>query len=72
MQSSVTGMTRDGTFRIKGGEIAEPVKNFRFNEELRRVFRDFTACGTPQRFWDFLSPAIVVPDFNFTSTTESI
>jgi predicted Zn-dependent protease len=72
MKSSVTGMTRDGTFRIEGGEIAEPVKNFRFNEELRRVFRDFTAIGTSQRFWEFLSPAIVVPEFNFTSTTESI
>jgi predicted Zn-dependent protease len=72
MKSSVTGMTRDGTFRIEGGEIAEPVKNFRFNEELRRIFRDITATGAPQRFWDFLSPAIVVPEFNFTSTTESI
>ena len=72
MKSAVTGMTRDGTFRIEGGEVAEPIKNFRFNEELRRVFRDFTAASTPQRFWDWHSPAIVVPDFNFTSTTESI
>jgi predicted Zn-dependent protease len=72
MKSAVTGMTRDGTFRIEGGEIAEPIKNFRFNEELRRLFRDFTASGSPERFWDFLSPGIIVPDFHFTSTTESI
>jgi predicted Zn-dependent protease len=72
MKSVVTGMTRDGTFRIEGGEIAEPVKNLRFNEELRRVFRDYTASGTPYRYWDFMSPAILVPDFNFTSVTDSI
>ena len=72
MKSVVTGMTRDGTFRIESGEITEPVKNLRFNEELRRVFKDYTASGTPYRFWDFMSPAIIVPDFNFTSVTDSI
>jgi predicted Zn-dependent protease len=26
----VTGMTRDGTFRVRGGKIAEPLVNLRF------------------------------------------
>jgi PmbA protein len=38
----VTGMTRDGTFRIRGGEIAEPLVNLRFTvavpEFLREVY----------------------------------
>jgi PmbA protein len=38
----ITGMTRDGTFRIRGGKIAEPLVNLRFTvsvpQLLRRVY----------------------------------
>ena len=30
IESTITGMTRDGTFLIESGEIAHPVKNLRF------------------------------------------
>jgi len=32
LRTIVTGMTRDGTFAIENGEIAYPVKNFRFTQ----------------------------------------
>ena len=34
MESSITGMTRDGTFLIEGGEIVGPVRNFRFTQSI--------------------------------------
>jgi PmbA protein len=36
----ITGMTRDGTFRIRGGRIAEPLVNLRFTVALPEVLRD--------------------------------
>lgn len=36
----VTGMTRDGTFRISGGEIAEPLVNLRFTVAVPDVLAE--------------------------------
>jgi predicted Zn-dependent protease len=71
MKSSMTGLTRDGTFRIEGGEIAGPVRNLRLNDELRRMFKEVVATGEPDRYYDWLCPSALVPDVSFTSSTES-
>src|SRR5205085_9418936 len=34
LESVITGMTRDGTWLIEDGEIADPVKNFRFTQSI--------------------------------------
>jgi PmbA protein len=36
----ITGMTRDGTFRIRDGKIAEPLVNLRFTVSVPRVLSD--------------------------------
>jgi PmbA protein len=36
----ITGMTRDGTFRIRDGEIAEPLVNLRFTVSVPRLLGD--------------------------------
>ncbi len=36
----ITGMTRDGTFRIRGGMIAEPLVNLRFTVSVPKVLED--------------------------------
>jgi predicted Zn-dependent protease len=36
----ITGMTRDGTFRIRDGKIAEPLVNLRFTVSVPRVLED--------------------------------
>jgi PmbA protein len=36
----ITGMTRDGTFRIRGGKVAEPLVNLRFTVALPEVLAD--------------------------------
>ena len=51
----ITGMTRDGTFRIEGGKVTKPLVNLRFTtsfpklvESLRRA-REGRRAGEPQR-----------------------
>ena len=34
VESTITGMTRDGTFLIEDGTIAHPVKNLRFTQSI--------------------------------------
>ncbi len=36
----ITGMTRDGTFRIQGGKIAEPLVNLRFTVSMPDLLAD--------------------------------
>jgi PmbA protein len=36
----ITGMTRDGTFRIRGGKIAEPLANLRFTVSVPDMLRE--------------------------------
>jgi predicted Zn-dependent protease len=39
-QGVITGMTRDGTFRIRDGKIAEPLVNLRFTVSLPHLLRE--------------------------------
>ncbi|MEX0674949.1 MAG: metallopeptidase TldD-related protein [Gaiellaceae bacterium] len=41
----VTGMTRDGTFRIRDGRVAEPLPNLRFTVAVPEVLADVPALG---------------------------
>jgi predicted Zn-dependent protease len=36
----LTGMTRDGTFRIRDGKVAEPLVNHRFTLSMPELLRD--------------------------------
>ena len=72
----VTGMTRDGTFRIRGGKIAEPLVNLRFTVavpellgEVHGLTRDATLVnGTNfygERYpYGALVPALATASFN--------
>jgi len=67
-----TGMTRDGTFLIRDGEIAGPVKNMRFNESAVRLLANIEMLGPQEKGGEYLStliPAVKARDFNFTSKT---
>ncbi len=82
MKAVVTGMTRDGTFLIEGGEIRQPVKNLRFTESILKVLsrvsaisRDRKICaeGTvySRRFiCGTVAPAIKVDGFNFSGVSS--
>jgi predicted Zn-dependent protease len=70
-----TGMTRDGTFLIEGGEIAGGVRNFRFNQSLIELLSNVEALSAPGRASgeesiDMVVPAMKVRNFNFTEVTK--
>ena len=70
-----TGMTRDGTFLIEGGEVTAGVRNFRFNESVIEMLSKVEALGVPVRASgeeaiDMVVPAMKVADFNFTEVTR--
>ncbi|MBI4496115.1 MAG: TldD/PmbA family protein [Deltaproteobacteria bacterium] len=78
VKAVITGMTRDGTFLIEGGEIQRPVKNLRFTESIlkalsrvKAVSRERKVCseGTvySRRFiTGIVAPALQIEGFNFS------
>lgn len=80
LRTVVTGMTRDGTFAIEDGEIAYPVKNFRFTQSyhealagVRGISRDLTLLLPAESFGVQTSsqrvPALHLASFSFTGAT---
>jgi predicted Zn-dependent protease len=78
----LTGLTRDGVYRVEGGEITGAVNNFRYNESpidmLRRYTHSSQTVPSFSREWgeDFFSrtatPAMRVPDFNMSSVSQAL
>jgi PmbA protein len=76
----LTGMTRDGTFRIRGGKIAEPLVNLRFTVSMPELLADVPGLTRETRlvnesdFYDerwayaFRVPAIATGCFNVTGS----
>jgi len=70
-----TGMTRDGTFWIEGGEIAYPVKNLRFTQGYIDVLANAEVIGRETKlvtgyFGGTRAPALKAAGFDFTGATE--
>ncbi len=78
----LTGLTRDGVYRVEGGEITGAVNNFRYNESpvdlLRRCTEASATVPSFSREWgedDFsrtATPALRVPDFNMSSVSQAM
>ena len=74
----LTGMTRDGIFRIRGGEVAEPVHNFRFSQSVLGALATCTGVGrdlvsiAPDygSFGSTVAPALRIGSFRFSSKTS--
>ncbi len=74
----LTGMTRDGTFRIRNGEVAEPVHNFRFAQSALDAFASTKAIGRDRMasapdygsFGSTVAAAVHLGEFRFASTTS--
>ena len=76
VESTITGMTRDGTFLIENGEIAHPVKNFRFTQSIVEALKGAEMIGRESELASefFLSssrvPALKVSSFNFSGRSD--
>jgi predicted Zn-dependent protease len=74
----ITGMTRDGTFRIRDGKLAEPLVNLRFTVAVPDVLADVPALTSEVTLvnqsdfygarypFGVLTPAIATAHFNIT------
>ena len=70
-----TGMTRDGTFLVEGGQVTAGVRNFRFNQNLMEMLSNVEALSPAVRAsgeetFDMVVPAMKVREFNFTEVTR--
>jgi predicted Zn-dependent protease len=76
VESTITGMTRDGTFLIERGEIAHPVKNLRFTQSILEALKDTTMLGQQTELASefFFSasrvPALRIESFNFSGRSD--
>lgn len=71
MKLLLTGMTRDGVYRIENGKVAGAALNMRFNESPLRMLANVAGIGkaAPTRE-EVLAPPLLVNDFHFTSVTK--
>jgi predicted Zn-dependent protease len=76
VESTITGMTRDGTFAIDRGEIAHPIKNLRFTQSILEALSNATMIGRDTELASefFFSasrvPALRVEGFRFTGRSD--
>ncbi|MFO8060110.1 MAG: TldD/PmbA family protein [Bacillota bacterium] len=75
-EALMTGLTRDGVFRITGGRIVGVVKNMRFTDSMLRAFSNVTGVTaererTPFFFGNYCVPAVRIEGFHFTGTTDA-
>ena len=81
MKAVITGMTRDGTFLIEGGEIKRPIKNLRFTESILKALSRVTAVSKHRRICSegtvysrrfvtgTVAPAVRIDGFNFSGVS---
>jgi predicted Zn-dependent protease len=76
VESTITGMTRDGTFMIERGEIASPVKNLRFTQSIVEALSNVEAIGRDTElaseffFSSSRVPALKVDGWHFTGRSD--
>lgn len=67
---TLTGMTRDGTFLIEGGEITSPVRDLRFTQPMLAALDTTLAVSAQRRFLGddggALVPYLLLERFDFT------
>ena len=76
LESSITAMTRDGTFLIEGGEVVGPVRNLRFTQSILGALSEVSAIGREAElaseffFSASLVPALKVESFHFSGVSD--
>jgi len=75
VQSTITGMTRDGTFLIENGSLSSGVRNLRFTQSILAALSTVEQLGSEVGvssdlfFGAGCTPALRLGEFTFTSTT---
>ncbi len=71
----LTGMTRDGTFLVEGGQAVAGIRNFRFNQSILAMLSNVEMLGpavraTGEEAFEMVVPSMKVRDFHFTEVTK--
>lgn len=75
LRTSITGMTRDGTFLVEDGLVTRGVRNLRFTESILDALEHIDAIGTDTAYATELFfggsrwPSLALPRFSFTGAT---
>lgn len=76
----LTGLTRDGVYVVRGGEVVGAATNFRFNESPLALLSRISDAGAPEptlarEMGDYFNravmPAVLVDDFNFSTVSQA-
>ena len=76
----LTGLTRDGVYVVRGGEVVGAASNFRFNDSPVDVLRRIDDAGAPvaalgREMADYFPrasmPPLLVRDFNFSTVSQA-
>jgi predicted Zn-dependent protease len=74
MTTTITGLTRDGTFLIENGKITAAVKNLRFTNSILEALSNVSMISSETKlvegFGGSRVPAIKVDSFTFSGTTD--
>jgi PmbA protein len=76
IESTITGMTRDGTFLIEKGEVVGPVRNLRFTQSILGALAGVTMIGRDAELASefFFSasrvPALKIEAFHFSGVSD--
>jgi len=76
VESTITGMTRDGTFLIEDGQVTKPVKNLRFTQSILEALSHTEMIGRDTELASefFFSasrvPALKISSFNFSGRSD--
>jgi PmbA protein len=76
IETTITGMTRDGTWLIENGALAHPVKNLRFTQSILEALTNTEMVGRESQivseffFAASRVPALKMSGFNFSSASD--
>jgi predicted Zn-dependent protease len=74
----LTGLTRDGVYHVKNGEVQGATNNFRWNDSpvnaLSRIAHAGASEWTQAREWagdigNMIAPPLVINDFNMSTVS---
>jgi PmbA protein len=75
MDTTITGMTRDGTFWVEDGEVVGAVRNLRFTQSILEALSSVRAVGAETElaaedgYGAARAPALAIDRFSFSSAT---
>ncbi len=79
-KARMTGLTRDGLFEVRDGEVVRALKDLRFTEDLLEAFGRIDGLGDTLHsvagFWEdlygaFAAPRVLIRDFLFSGRCTS-